>query len=63
MLEQLKKSESCLVLAFGSTGCGKSTMFTSLIEGSQSLVLAKVEEEKSIPQIDGSVKKVKKMVY
>lgn len=36
-LDQLRNKNYCLVLAIGNTGCGKSTMFTSLIDGPESL--------------------------
>ena len=34
-----------VVVALGNTGCGKSTMFTSLIHGPEALEIQKKEEE------------------
>lgn len=43
--EQVKFVENQdVVVALGNTGCGKSTMFTSLIYGSQALELKQLQE-------------------
>jgi ABC-type nitrate/sulfonate/bicarbonate transport system ATPase subunit len=38
-----------LILAVGTTGCGKSTMFTSLMFGSDALEEAKIKYEIDVP--------------
>ncbi len=37
--------DDTLICAFGNTGCGKSTMFTSLVYGKECLHLTKIEEK------------------
>jgi len=49
-----------LILAVGNTGCGKSTMLTSLMFGTDALEEKKIEYEIDIPLADGSIKKKKK---
>ena len=49
-----------LILAVGNTGCGKSTMLTSLMFGTDALEEKKIEYEIDIPKADGSIKKKKK---
>lgn len=48
ILQQLQREENTLILAIGSTGCGKSTMFTSLIEGPKSLAVTEIDIERNI---------------
>ena len=43
VMKQLEKEDISLILAVGNTGCGKSTMLSSLIDGAESL--QKVEHE------------------
>lgn len=45
-----------LATAFGMTGCGKSTLFTSLVYGPESLKLNTIEETVSIRMRDGKMK-------
>lgn len=52
-----------IVVALGNPGCGKSTMFTSLVYGSQSLERKKVEYEFEIPSSDGTIAHKKKSKY
>ena len=46
-----------LILAIGSTGCGKSTMLTSLMFGPDSLENKKTKEELEVPMPGGGFKK------
>ena len=56
-------SENNLIVAIGNTGCGKSTMLTSLVYGPEALSTKKLEYEVQLPLADGSFKvKVKKRV-
>lgn len=45
-LNHLKDKE--LMLAFGNTGCGKSTMISSLVFGADKLELKTIEEKRMI---------------
>ena len=42
-------------MAVGNTGCGKSTMLTSLMYGPDALELRKIDYEIKIPQTKGNV--------
>jgi predicted GTPase len=44
-----------IILAVGNTGCGKSTMLTSLMYGPEALELKKIDYEIKIPQQKGQV--------
>lgn len=44
-----------IILAVGNTGCGKSTMLTSLMYGPEALEIKKIEYEIKIPQPKGPV--------
>lgn len=46
-----------LILAIGSTGCGKSTMLTSLMFGSDALEMKKSKKEIDVPVAGGGFKK------
>ena len=50
-------NNSNLILAVGSTGCGKSTMLTSLMFGSDALELKKSKKEIEVPISGGGFKK------
>ena len=49
-----------VVLAIGTTGCGKSTMLNALIWGPASLEVKKIDEE--IAMKDGTIKIIKRNV-
>ena len=53
-----KVSDQECVIAFGNTGCGKSTMLNSLVWGSSSLKLEQITEEYEVMQKNQMVKKV-----
>ena len=58
-LEQIENQN--LVIAYGNTGCGKSTIFSSLVYGSDALTLRNIEVETRVPVDDqGNVKSVMK---
>lgn len=46
-----------LILAIGSTGCGKSTMLNSLMFGADSLEMKKSKKEIDVPVSGGGFKK------
>ena len=59
--KNLKKLQSKnIILAVGNTGCGKSTMLTSLMYGPESLETIKIDYEITVPSEKGVVKKMKK---
>ena len=45
-----------LILAVGNTGCGKSTMMTSLMFGTEALEIKKVSQTIEVPLVGGGVK-------
>ena len=49
------RDQEC-VIAFGNTGCGKSTMFNSLIYGSENMVETIVKRDIQFPDRDGNRK-------
>ena len=57
-LKQLENKD--IILAIGNTGCGKSTMLTSLMYGPQSLKLQKIDYEINVPHENGFITKLKK---
>ena len=50
-----KADDKEIIVALGNPGSGKSTMFTSLVYGPESLERKKVEYEFEIPSSDGTV--------
>jgi ABC-type nitrate/sulfonate/bicarbonate transport system ATPase subunit len=48
-----------LILAIGNTGCGKSTMMSSLMFGSEALEIRRELQEIEVPLVGGGVKKKK----
>lgn len=52
-----------IIIALGNPGCGKSTMFTSLVYGPQSLERRKVEYKFEIPTSDGQITHKKKSQF
>ena len=50
-------NNSNLILAVGSTGCGKSTMLTSLMFGSEALEMKKSKKEIDVPVSGGGFRK------
>ena len=59
--KNLKKLQNKnIILAVGNTGCGKSTMLTSLMYGPESLEMIKIDYEITVPSDKGVVKKMKK---
>ena len=44
-----------IILAVGNTGCGKSTMLTSLMYGPEALELTKIDYEIKIPHQKGKL--------
>lgn len=58
-----KANDKEIIVALGNPGCGKSTMFTSLVYGPQSLERKKVEYEFEIPSSDGTIAIKKKSQY
>ena len=52
------RGQQCII-AFGNTGCGKSTMFNSLIHGSENLTEVVVKRKIEFPDKDG--KKISKI--
>lgn len=48
-----KVSDCNLILAIGNTGCGKSTMMTSIMFGTDSLEFKKFTEVKEVPMEGG----------
>ena len=61
MIEKADDKE--IIVALGNPGCGKSTLFTSLVHGPQNLERKKVEYEFEIPSADGSTVMKKKTQY
>ena len=55
-----KVNQSNLILAVGNTGCGKSTMMTSLMFGVDALEETKIEYEIEIPMANAPNRKKKK---
>lgn len=55
------RDQQCII-AFGNTGCGKSTMFNSLIYGSENIHEVKIEREYEVPLPDGTTKKRKRKI-
>ena len=49
-----------LILAYGNTGSGKSTLFTSLVFGPEALTLKTIETESKVPIENGQTKTIKK---
>ena len=58
LLEVIKGKN--VIICFGNTGCGKSTMLNSLIHGSKSLKYMRIEHE--VKKENGEIKKIKKGV-
>ena len=58
-----KADDKEIVVALGNPGCGKSTMFTSLVHGPEALERKKVEYEFEIPSADGTTVMKKKSQF
>ena len=58
-----KANDKEIVVALGNPGCGKSTMFTSLVHGAEALERKKVEYELEIPSADGTTVMKKKSQF
>lgn len=58
-----KADDKEIVVALGNAGCGKSTMFTSLVHGPEALERKKVEYELEIPSADGTTVMKKKSQF
>ena len=54
------RNQQCII-AFGYTGCGKSTMFNSLIFGPSSVRVVNVETEIEVPLLNGKTIRKKKL--
>ena len=60
-IEQADDKE--IIVALGNPGCGKSTLFTSLVHGPTSLERKKVQYEFEIPSADGTTVMKKKTQF